>query len=169
VIELEDLKCEILYLYNDAFSSYLLQYKELYDEALYPLFLAADSARLRKKYGNYTLVCPPSSEKKLAERGFHHVEKMFSVLALPIVMPFEKVDEYSQKTGGRKARKNVVSHIRRKQGVTLPDTPLLLVDDVLTTGSTLLSCYHLLQPFSREVRALAVSGNKRWFDMETVQ
>lgn len=164
MVYLKDLKCRILYEYNDAFSALLIQYKELCDEALYPVFLSPDAEKLQRRYRGYTLVCPPSSFKKRRERGFDHVEKMFSVLSLPILSPFYKVDDFSQKKGGKIARQHVGTHIRLQQDAQLPESPILLIDDVVTSGNTLLSCYELLKKEGREIEALCVSGSHTYFE-----
>ena len=125
-----------LYAYEGGFSECLLQYKELCDEALKPVFLMQDRNRLRRMYKGRTLVLLPSSEEKQASRGFSHLAGMFECLGLPMLEPFEKTDPVSQKKRSRTERTAMVSGIRLKSGVRIPEK-IVLADDVITTGSTM--------------------------------
>ena len=125
-----------LYAYEGGFSECLLQYKELCDEALKPAFLMPDRNRLRRMYRGRTLLLLPSTEENLEYRGFSHLKGMFELLGLPMMEPFEKTDAASQKHLHKAERKAMASGIRLKPGVHLPKKAVL-VDDVITTGSTM--------------------------------
>ncbi|MCF0114952.1 MAG: ComF family protein [Erysipelotrichaceae bacterium] len=124
------------YIYNDAFASCLIQYKECFDEALAPIFLCEQLTWFKWRYKGYTLIPIPSSYEKVRERGFSHVNKMFEMTGLPILDALEKVKDESQKEKGMKERKKMEEGIRLKEGIILPKK-ILLVDDVCTTGSSL--------------------------------
>ena len=102
-----------LYEYNDAFSSCLIQFKELGDEALKDVFLYPDCARLKRMYHGRTLLLLPSAAEKLEARGFSHLWEMFESIGLPMLEPFVKRDT-----------------------VHLPKR-VVLADDVITSGSTM--------------------------------
>ena len=94
---LDDLTVRVLYDYNEILQQLIIQYKECYDEALAPVFLYDFKDRLKRKYKNTILVPMPSSKKKMEERGFNHVEKMFECLDLPIIPCLYKIEDYDQK------------------------------------------------------------------------
>ena len=138
------------WLYNEAYASSLLQYKECYDEALQEIFLFPIKNYLKRKYHNRTLLLVPSSQKKLEERGFNHLEKMYQCLGMEMMNPFLKLCEEEQKEKSQKEREEIGQLIQLKEGVVIPKR-ILVVDDVITTGSTLKACLRLL-PKDRDIK-----------------
>ena len=131
-----------LYEYNEAFSSCLIQFKECGDEALKDVFLYPERKELKRRFHGRTLLLLPSSEEKMAMRGFSHLREMFEILQMPMMEPFEKLADFDQKRLGRRGRAAMMESIRLKPGVRLPKKAVL-ADDVITTGSTMkgaLSC-----------------------------
>ena len=125
-----------LYAYEGGFSQCLLQYKELCDEALKPVFLYPDIRRLRHRFRGRTLLLLPSAPQDTEYRGFSHLQGMFEPLELPMMEPFEKISASSQKHLGRAGRAQMRTNIRLKENVHLPRR-VVLADDVITTGSTM--------------------------------
>ena len=70
----------------------------------------------------------------------------------------EKTEDYVQQ-GSASQRQQAASHIRLIPGVPIPDGKLLLIDDVLTTGSTLNAAHALLPAADR---ALVLAVNQRF-------
>ena len=158
---LEGIPAESSYVYNEAFSSCLIQFKEQGDEALKDVFLYEVRSRLRMRYRGYTLCLMPSSPEKYRERGFHHLSAMFESLGLPMTEPFVKISEQSQKKLGRRERLEMKSLIALKEGAVLPEK-VLLCDDTVTTGATLAGALSALPENVRKVRIYTVSANVRW-------
>ena len=152
IVKLADLRIRSLYQYNDFYRKLLIQFKEFGDEALQDIIIYPFLKKLRKQYKGYTLVGVPSSLSKLESRGFSHVEKMFALLALDYREVFYK-DEYIQKQQRYRTRREISRHISLMD-VTDLTGPILLVDDLVTTGSTILACYNLLQEKGFSVEAL---------------
>ncbi len=152
IVLLTDLKVRALYQYNDFYHQLIIQYKEFGDEALSDIIVYPFIKRLQRRYRGYTLVGVPSSISKLKTRGFSHVEKMFRLLALDYREVFYK-DEFIQKQQSYHTRKEISKHISLVKELNLKG-PILLVDDVVTTGATLLACYELLRELGYEVEAL---------------
>ena len=149
------------YVYNDAFSECLIQYKECCDEALKDVFLYRIKDVIRKRYKGYTVCLMPSSTTKLAVRGFNHLAGMYESLGMKMIEPFEKVEEKDQKGAGRMERRNMEHGIRLKPDVQLPKK-LLLCDDTITTGSTLKGALRVLDHNSHRIEIYCVSANHFW-------
>jgi len=158
-IKLDKLDIEALYPYKDEGRRMLLQYKEYMDEALYPLFLKKNEKYLRKKYKDYILVPIPSSIEALEKRGFNHVEKMFSLMDKEYDELLENTGMYQQKSLSVTEREE--RHIQLKKYKIVKRRKYLLVDDLITTGNTMLQGYESLKRFG-EVKGLCVFYNVRW-------
>lgn len=142
----------------------LIQYKELGDEALYPLFLQMNRDKLRHKYRHYTLVPLPSSFEAYKRRGFNQVKEMFSVLDLPIAELLEKEDVPEQKHLNRLQRYQASRKIKLIPGAKVPKTPILLVDDLITTGSSIMASFQCFEGLNPKIRALCVFGHHFYYE-----
>ncbi|MEA5026792.1 MAG: hypothetical protein VB012_03945 [Erysipelotrichaceae bacterium] len=161
LIEISGLTVESLYVYNEAISQLFIQYKELFDEALAPIFLHQDIRYLRKKYRGFTLVPVPSRLAKVEERGFDHVSLMFKSLRLPIVELFANSSLTDQKKQRFQERQHISEHISFKDSTCAVPHNILLIDDIMTTGASLQACYSLLKRSDRQIKALTVAGQRQ--------
>ncbi len=158
---LDGIDVEANYVYNDAFSSALIQFKECGDEALKDIFLYEVKNKLKRKYRGYTLCCMPSSLEKMNSRGFSHLQEMFSCLNMETLEPFIKNTNVSQKETPGHLRKNMSHEIQLKHGVVLPKK-LLLVDDTITSGATLKGAIACLSTQQHKIKIYCVSANRSW-------
>ena len=149
------IRAESFYLYNDFFSDILIQYKECFDEALYPIFLWRYNKYIHYRYYDYTLVPMPSSNHKMEERGFNHLNLMFASCNLPFCDCLYKIDDVEQKKLSASNRKNI--HLGLKD-MEIPNK-LLLVDDVCSTQTTLKKAIKLLANKHRKIRIVVVAYN----------
>lgn len=149
------------YVYNKAFSSCLIQYKELCDEALKDVFVKEVRKKMKRRYHGYTLCMMPSSNSKVQARGFHHLQGMYESIGLPILDPFEKIDERDQKKAGRQQRQMMMKDIRLKEGIDLPKK-IVLCDDTITTGSTLKGALACIDRARHKIQIYCVSANRLW-------
>lgn len=158
--KLEKYQLFALYPYHQLFKTLLLQYKENYDEALAPLFLYPYIKKLSHKFHGYTIALVPSSLENNYRRGFNHLYLIFKDLKIPVIEPFYKDGNYNQNNLNKNLRKNIIKHIHLK------DTPIpnriLLVDDVVTTGSTMLACAKLLEQKNIKVLLFSLSYPEEW-------
>ena len=157
-IKLGEMEVRGLYVYEGLLRDMMIQYKELYDEALFPVFLWQNRKELMKKYKGYTVVPVPSSAARNRERGFFPVERMFGILGLPVADALYKTDDYQQKNIPKAAKGRIAEHLKLRD-MELSDR-LLLVDDIMTTGETITAAYNLLKENSKTVKVLICAYNK---------
>ena len=153
----DGLRIHMLYEYNDFFENLIFQFKEGHDIALQDVFFHEDMKKINDRFRHYTIVLMPSSEEKLKERGFLPMRKMLRTCTLPIIEPFYKSSNRKQSLQSLENRHHINEVMHRKEGVTLPKTKLLLMDDVCTSGSTLNCAYHLLSQHTYRIEALMLS------------
>ena len=110
------------------------------------------------------LVPVPLHPRRLRERQFNQAAILAQHLSKSSKIPAREVLRRTRYTGtqtrlNRKARRqNLRDAFSLRQNVDVTDLDLLLVDDVLTTGSTLDACAAiLLENGARSVRALTVA------------
>ena len=116
-------------------------------------------AKLIKLLNLGRLIVPaPSSKKKDEERGFNHVEKMFSEIGLPMVRALKKIDQVKQSDLNYEKRKEIKNHIRLVEGTNIKGKRILLVDDIITSGFTMKTCADLLMKNgAKSVKILAIA------------
>ncbi len=100
---------------------------------------------------NTVVTFAPRSRKMKLLYGFDHAELIAKELARQLQVPFLSCLERDASAGVQKSlnaserMKNVKNRIRMKKGVSVDGMRVLLIDDVLTTGATLLSCARVLK------------------------
>ncbi|MDD2591630.1 MAG: phosphoribosyltransferase family protein [Erysipelotrichaceae bacterium] len=151
------LEIESFYEYNDFFKEILIQYKELCDEALAPLFVYPYRRYLCKKYEGYILANVPSRLNKLNNRGFNHVTKMFEGLKMQHVDLFINTSKHDQKQKSSISRRLIDQYIKRTTVNLARDSKILLIDDVLTTGSSIDACYQLIKKEYSEIKGVVLA------------
>lgn len=154
-----------LYPYQDNIVSLIYQLKGCNDYALAPAFLSYDWIFLKILFFDYIIIPVPSFIDHDKIRGFNHVEAIFSFLNLPIKILF-KTKDYKQASLLKKEREVESLNIDIIYDKTLKNKKLLLVDDVITTGSTIKRCLSLLKtlnPKSVKIITIAytLSNNKK--------
>ena len=150
---LEGMEVRSFYRYDGLIKDLLLQYKECFDEALKDVFFYAVKDEIRIRYHGYTLIPCPSSARKREKRGFDHLIKMCECLKMPVLDCLYMEKDMSQVNKDSVERRKMIGNIRVREGTILP-LKILLVDDVITTGSTLSGAYKALK--RKQVKAMTL-------------
>lgn len=167
-IKLDGLSIEGLYLYQDLMRQLLIQFKEYHDEALFPLFLYRQGKDIARKYRGYSMMYLPSSRESIRQRGFQPVQKIFSLVDLPVVDGFYKKSDSDQKSRPYRQREKIAAQIALKKDSAVSGKKILLVDDIITSGATMLAAYRLIRDQAKEVKGLCVSYNHRFMQKRDV-
>ena len=95
------------------------------------------------------IVPVPPRPGKLSEKGWDQIEDLVKILAhvykLPVLKCLSRTGGQQQKKLGRIARlQNIRGNITVRAGISIPERVIIL-DDLMTTGSTLDSCAEVLK------------------------
>lgn len=155
---LDTLRVYACYRYNDFLEQLLFQYKEGRDTALATVFFANDLVWMKKRFSHWHWTLLPSSHEKRIERGFFSVRDMLAQSGQILYEPFYKRRDYKQSAMG-KQRSAIAEIIALKQEYPLPKGNILLIDDVCTSGATLLHAYRLLQGHTDKIEAVVLCAH----------
>lgn len=137
-------ECYSLYEYSGKIKDLIFQFKGLKDYELKDIFLEFFLEELNFKYKGYIVTFAPSYYLDDKERGFNHVEAMFSSLKNIKIPLFTKKTNYKQSNQKYIDRKNISKVIELDKTKLIGINKVLIVDDVLTSGNTLKTCAELL-------------------------
>ncbi|MBR3227747.1 MAG: hypothetical protein IKF68_04290 [Erysipelotrichaceae bacterium] len=150
----EGLECLSLYEYDSLFRTLLLQYKECYDEALKDVFLYRIDILIRLKYPGYHILYVPSSDRKRSKRGFDHLRLIFGPLGFKEVKGLKMKGELIQEGKSLNERKKMIGNYSYEGEYV---RKVLIVDDISTTGSSLLAVKKAMEGHCDRIRALVLS------------
>lgn len=136
-----------IYEYDDIFRSTLFQIKGCGDIALARSVLNPYEKEISLWFKGYVLVPAPSYIDDDEARGFNHVEEIFRSLNLEIQKIFVKKKRIKQSDLSSKERSKVINNLEVKNGYSISNKKLLIVDDVMTTGSTVKAMIKLLEVY----------------------
>lgn len=156
--EIKNVKAVCIYNYDDVFANLLYRFKGCFDYELKDAFISRQKSYLKIKYLNYVLIPVPSWKEDDETRGFNHIEEIFKSLKLPIIKCLRKKEKFKQSGLTKQERKKIKQKIEVIDGTLLKDKNILIVDDVMTTGSTISAVIELLaqyQPKNIKVLVLA--------------
>lgn len=159
---LANIKGTAVYEYTDVIKELIYKFKGCYDYELKDVFLYRYINYLRIKYHNYYVAPAPSYKVDDKKRGFNHVEEIFKTLKLKMLPLFSKNMAHKQSSKSSKQRSEVNKVISIDKNIELKDKKILLVDDIYTTGSTLLTCIELLKKQkAKHIEILVIAKTKK--------
>lgn len=129
-----------LYEYNEFFKTLLYRYKGQYDYSLKDVFLSCYLGKLKRMYKDYVIAVTPSSMLQNNKRGFKPMEEIAKTLDLPLFTGLYKTTDYKQSDQPYSKRKNIHQVIAIKDVEKLNHQKVLIIDDVMTSGQTLMAC-----------------------------
>ncbi len=106
------------------------------------------------------LIPIPLGKARKRERGYNQVEKILLESGLPydLRVLYRNQDSVPQTTLGREQRLRNLKDVFQTRGVINSDSIYVLIDDVVTTGATLLSAHEaLMESGAKEVLLLALA------------
>ena len=147
-----------IYKYDDNIKSLLYQFKGCYDIELAPIFLNRFKNELHIAYKGYILIPAPSFDEDDKNREFNHVIEMFKIINLPIYRLVTKTSKFKQAGSKSKQRKEAIDHMSVESYDQIRNKKVLIVDDVMTTGSTLKAMVSLIQKgHPKKIKILVMS------------
>lgn len=150
-----------IYEYTDFIKELIYKYKGCYDYELKDVFLYRYINYLRIMYRGYYIVPAPSFHLDDEKRGFNHVIEIYKALKLEMLPIIKKIEAHKQSDMSYKKRFNV-KKVFVIDNVNLKDKKILLVDDIFTTGSTLMSCIDLLkEKGAKKIEVLVIAKTKK--------
>lgn len=135
-----------VYKYNDFAKKLIYQFKGCYDIELKDVFLQRHLSYLKIKYCNYLIVNVPSSKEDDNERGFNHIVEIFSSLGCVRNYLYKKFN-FKQSSLGIKDRSRIKDRLGIVNGEKLHKKKVLIVDDILTSGSSVKACIELIKEY----------------------
>ena len=150
-----------IYEYSDYIKELIYKFKGCYDYELKDVFLFRYLTFLKLKYYGYYIVFVPSFYIDDQRRGFNHVKAIFESLKLKELDILKKISAHKQSDHSYKGRRDIKDVIDIEKNISLKGKKILLVDDIMTTGSTLLTSIGLLRNRgAQKIEILVVAKTK---------
>jgi competence protein ComFC len=142
-----------LYEYNDSLKEFIGRFKFRGDYILAKFFNASLNKAVKEL--KYDLLVPvPLSEERLYERGFNQSEALINEAGLTPTLVLKRTHTEKQSKKSRGERIHLEDIFKIIEGVDVVGKRVVLVDDIYTTGSTLIHAGKVL----KQQGALAVSA-----------
>lgn len=148
----------ILYHYNEFFKKLLFQYKGQGDYVLQHTFINA-FPELKRKFNRHIIVTVPSSQEDNLSRGFNPNEMIARSFSNRVFTGLYKTSNYKQtKQSDRSLVKDI---IKIKDGKQLYNQDIVIFDDVITSGNTIMTCAKIIESYQpRSITLLVLASNQ---------
>ncbi|WP_029497964.1 amidophosphoribosyltransferase [Kurthia huakuii] len=133
-----------LYIYNEAMKEWLHRFKFAKDSVVAHIF-ADELKRAFKRYKRAVVVPIPMHVDKKRERTFAHIDVLLEAAGVRYTHLLEKTTSDSQSQKSQQQRQKSATLFRRNAIQLKKDTPLVLVDDIVTTGTTIRHAREVLE------------------------
>ena len=148
----------ILYYYNDFFKKTLFQYKGQGDYALKDAFLNA-YPHFKTKYRRHLIALVPSSQQDDLRRGFNPNEMIVRSFSNHIFTGLYKNSAYKQTS--QTDRSQVSQIIKIKDGQRLYNQNVIIFDDVITSGNTIMTCAKVISSYQPKTISIIVMASNQ--------
>ncbi|MFA5442358.1 MAG: phosphoribosyltransferase family protein [Bacilli bacterium] len=147
-----------IYDYNDFFQSVLYKLKGCGDIEIAPCFLDYHLPWIRSNFRGYSIIAAPSHYSRDEERGFNQVEEIFKRTGLKMLKALIKTENRKQSDLAQAERAKISDIIAWNGDAKITGKKVLLVDDVMTTGSTIKACINIIKAHSpKSLSVLVIS------------
>lgn len=143
--KINDVEALAIYSYDETIQKHLYAIKGCYDIELAIIFLSRYIFELRNKYRGYYLVPLPSSKEDDELRGFNHVIQIFKPLNMKFINCIEKAFCFKQSEMNKEERGKIISKLKMVNINEVTNKKILIVDDVMTTGSSVKAAIELIK------------------------
>lgn len=155
---IDNKKATYIYRYDDALKSLIYQFKGCYDIELKDIFLERYKTFFKLKYRDYILVPLPSTKEDDEIRGFNHVIEAFGCLNLDIEPIIYKKQIFKQSDLSKHEREKIVSRLGVKDLNKVRNKKILIIDDIITTGSSIRAAINLISKGNpKKIEVLIIS------------
>ncbi len=160
-----NIPCTVLYAYDGKVRDSIIRFK-FGGEKKNSVFYAENlSALIEKSYGKdffSTVTCVPISSERKKSRGYNQSELVARGVSSFSGIPYSDClikikDNPEQHFLSNSERKSNVKGVYRLSGTDIKDKKVLLIDDIVTTGSTISECAKVLRSGGAEVYCAAVA------------
>lgn len=150
-----------IYEYTDFIKELIYKFKGCGDYELKDVFLFRYLTYLRLKYHGYYIVFVPSYYIDDERRGFNHVKAIYESLKLKELPILKKKTAHKQSDQSFKGRRSIKDVLEIDNKISLKGKKILIVDDIMTTGSTLLTSIELLKSVgAKRIEILVIAKTK---------
>ncbi|MBE6143761.1 MAG: ComF family protein [Erysipelotrichaceae bacterium] len=151
-----------IYEYDETMKKLIYQYKGCFDIELGSVFLERHLLELKIKYKGYVIVPVPSWEESNQKRGFNHIVEIFKFIGIPIFPCIKKKYDFKQSNLSKIEREKINQKLVLEDYKILKNKKVLLVDDVISTGSSIKACLELIKKGNpKRIKCLVICGNCR--------
>ena len=157
-LRMSGFKVHVLHEYSGLVRECVLRFKDFGDIFLGRIFLVSFRLRVFFFFHDWVVVCAPSHVDRIRARGFDHCLVLAGFLNLPVIEGvLGSLSSERQASKSREERLLIGKDLVLLDGSLLKGKKVLVLDDVMTTGSTLIACCELLVDHCVCVEALCVS------------
>ena len=157
-----NVKVHYFHEYTPQIASLLFRYKEHYDIPLAGCIFLPVIKSLKKWINHRPILIVPSSLKKTQQRGFIPLKRALSVCGLECIEALEKEGTQDQKKKSKHYRQTTQFRLNSNSDVLCKS--IVLIDDVCTTGHSLLTCAKLLVSFGYHVECCVFAIHSSWIN-----
>lgn len=126
---------QALFHYNEAMRDFLHQYKFFKDIVLKDVFRTEIAKALKNT--DAVIVPIPMHPEKIKTRTFAHIDELLKAAGIPYTHLLEKISIESQSSKSKVEREQSAQLFQLKPNSIIENRPHILIDDIVTTGTTL--------------------------------
>jgi len=161
-VSIEHRKINYFFVYDHNMASLFFRYKEHNDIPLCGCLFYPQRKQLKNLIQERSVVIVPSSVNKTQARGFHPLQLALEICGIKSLDVLQKVDSLNQKNKRKKERQ--LTQFRMNTCQEKITHEVVLFDDVLTTGNSLMRCWDILESQGHRVFGCVLAINSSWVD-----